>query len=69
MSAPSIVFSTPFALDESILCGFDYTITPVEYIRYGIGKRIYLDIYERGAHFEHYNESLKEVAKGLNIKV
>lgn len=69
MSAPSITFSTPFTLDESVLCGFYYTITPVEYLRYGIGKLIYPNIYDRGAHFERYNESLKEVANGLNIKV
>lgn len=69
VTAPSFTITTPFKINENILDGFDYMITPVEYLRYGIGKRIYPGIYERGSHFEHHNESLKEVAKDLNVKV
>lgn len=69
IEAPQITINTPFTIDESILTGFDYTITPIEYLRYGVGKAIYPDDYERGAHFERYTETLKEVAEGLNIKV
>jgi hypothetical protein len=52
-----------------VLTGFNYTVTPIEYLRYGVGGIINPKTYNRGCHFERYNEALKEMVKDIDIKL
>ena len=67
--APQITINTPFRIDESILTGFDYTITPIEYIRTAVGARITADTPPMPARFHAYNDELTHVASDMDIKL
>jgi hypothetical protein len=66
---PQVTITTPFMIDESILTGFDYTITPIEYIRTAVGARITTDIPPMHDRFCAYNDELAKVASDMNIKL
>lgn len=69
IGAPHITINTPFTIDESILTGFDYTITPIEYIRNAVGVKITNNISSMPKRFHAYNNDLATVASDMNIKL
>ena len=69
IEAPQITINTPFTIDESVLTGFDYIITPIEYIRNAVGPRITNDMPLMPERFHAYNDELAEVASDMNIKL
>jgi hypothetical protein len=69
IEAPQITINTPFTIDESILIGFNYTITPIEYIRTAIGARVTDDVPPMPERFNAYNDELAKVASNMNIKL
>lgn len=68
-SAPAITINTPFTFDESLFNGFDYTIEPIDYLRYGIGKRIDSADYNKSVRFTEYNDYLSANCSDVNVKV
>ena len=67
--APVITITTPFALDESLFNGFDYTIEQIDYLRYGIGKRIDSVEYNKYNSFSAYNDYLSTNYSDVNVNV
>ena len=68
-AAPSIEIATPFTISSDTLNGFDYTVTPVEYLRHGIGCPVDIDTYDPAKSFEKYNDSLNGIAENVNIQI
>ena len=67
--APVFTINTPFALDESLFVGFDYTIEQIDYLRYGIGMRIDSADYDKYVRFTAYNNYLSANCSDVNVKV
>lgn len=67
-NAPAITITTPFTFEESLLDGFDYTIEQIDYLRYGIGKRITTG-YNKTVRFTAYNDYFSASYPEVNIKV
>lgn len=69
IEAPHITINTPFTIDESVLTGFDYTITNIEYIRNAVGARITNDMPPMPKRFHAYNHDLATVSSDMSIKL
>ena len=66
--APSLDIYTPFNIPTELLTGFDYTVEPIEYIRYGIGIKKGTD-YGYDKALMRYNEYLKNTCPTIDVKV
>ena len=69
IEAPQFTISTPFTLDETILTGFDYELTPMEYIRCATGSKLTPDSLPMPARFHAYNDAITKIAPDVNIKL
>lgn len=69
IEAPRFTISTPFTLDETILAGFDYVLTPMEYIRYATGAKITTESLPMPERFHAYNDAITKIAPDVNIKL
>ena len=69
IEAPQFTISTPFTLDETILTGFDYVLTPMEYIRYATGAKVTDDSLPMPERFHAYNDAITKIEPDVNIKL
>ena len=69
IEAPQITINTPFTIDENILSGFHYKVTPIENIRYATGSKLTPSSLPMPARFHAYNNAIKRIAPDVNINL
>ena len=69
IEAPQFTISTPFIIDETLLAGFKYELTPMEYIRCATGSKINDSSLPMPERFHAYNDAIAKISPDVNIKL
>lgn len=69
IEAPQFTISTPFTLDETLLTGFDYELTTMEYIRCATGSKLTPSAAPMPERFHAYNDAITKISPDVNIKL
>lgn len=69
IEAPQFTISTPFKFDESVLAGFNYELTPMEYIRCATGSKLTQPFLPMSERLHAYNDAIAKLSPDVNIKL